>query len=61
MATAANNLASDGHCFFEGTEKLLEVWFTNPNDKGADLRVIDRFVSKCLSFFILVVTDSKVI
>jgi len=31
--------------FFEGTEKLLEVWFDCSNgDEGADLRVIERYV-----------------
>lgn len=37
MASAGNE------SFFEGTEKLLEVWFSSStNDKEADLRVIDR-------------------
>ncbi|XP_012940067.1 S-adenosylmethionine decarboxylase proenzyme [Aplysia californica] len=38
MASAASN-----ECFFEGTEKLLEVWFSSshPND-SCDLRRIER-------------------
>ena len=37
--------------FFEGTEKLLEMWFdcSNGND-SADLRVIERYV--CSSFLV---------
>lgn len=40
--------------FFEGVEKLLEIWFApNPKNKNADLRKIPRLVSathKCLYF-----------
>lgn len=41
--------------FFEGTEKLLEVWFGhNPNypdsQKKCDLRIIPRYVYSSLSF-----------
>ncbi|KAH9525200.1 AMP deaminase [Bulinus truncatus] len=35
--------AAAGQHFFEGTEKLLEVWFTSSeNDKTCDLRMIER-------------------
>lgn len=35
--------------FFEGVEKLLEIWFTTSdgNNKNPDLRKIPRFVFKC--------------
>lgn len=36
--------------FFEGVEKLLEIWFTpNPSNKNADLRKIPRYVKKIKS------------
>lgn len=37
---------SDGVQFFEGVEKLLEIWFTtsDSNNKAPDLRKIPRFV-----------------
>lgn len=35
--------------FFEGTEKLLEVWFSQQDEKKGtgDLRTIPRFVPFC--------------
>lgn len=41
---------SDGVQFFEGVEKLLEIWFTTSdgNNKSPDLRKIPRFVSVLL-------------
>ena len=30
--------------FFEGTEKLLEAWFTSSDGHDRDLRSIDRYV-----------------
>ena len=41
MATAVDNN------FFEGTEKLLEIWFgsSDPSNKNADLRLIDRLAT----------------
>lgn len=39
---AENETISNPH-FFEGVEKLLEIWFTpNPLNKNADLRKIPR-------------------
>lgn len=39
---AENENISNPH-FFEGVEKLLEIWFTpNPLNKNADLRKIPR-------------------
>lgn len=35
--------SSDMH-FFEGVEKLLEIWFAPPNQNSADLRKIPRLV-----------------
>lgn len=39
------------HPFFEGVEKLLEVWFTNKSGdiSGCDLRKIPRFVCRSKS------------
>lgn len=39
-----NNNSDDGGQYFEGVEKLLEIWFTNSdgNDKQFDLRKIPR-------------------
>lgn len=45
-------MEDNGAHFFEGTEKLLEVWFSRQDEtKGTgDLRTIPRFVSfECLS------------
>lgn len=44
MAAAEDSLG--GVQFFEGVEKLLEIWFTTSvnNNKLADLRKIPRFV-----------------
>lgn len=40
--------------FFEGVEKLLEIWFApNSANKGADLRKIPRFVHFSQFFFII--------
>lgn len=41
MAENENISSSDMH-FFEGVEKLLEIWFAPPNQKSADLRKIPR-------------------
>lgn len=40
-------MEDNGAHFFEGTEKLLEVWFSRQDEtKGTgDLRTIPRFVS----------------
>lgn len=45
MATAEDTM-NDGVQFFEGVEKLLEIWFTSSdnNNKARDLRKIPRFV-----------------
>jgi hypothetical protein len=47
--TGAN--MSDSVQYFEGVEKLLEIWFTtgDSSNKAADLRKIPRFVSEVLS------------
>lgn len=42
--------SSDMH-FFEGVEKLLEIWFAPPNQNSADLRKIPRLVQVNFSFF----------
>lgn len=41
-------MEDNGAHFFEGTEKLLEVWFSRQDDtKGTgDLRTIPRFVTR---------------
>lgn len=54
MASNENSLSDSGdHVFFEGVEKLLEVWFGSGDDghpnKDADLRNIPRFVPMSLS------------
>ncbi|KAG4074945.1 hypothetical protein HA402_009370 [Bradysia odoriphaga] len=41
MAENENISSSDMH-FFEGVEKLLEIWFAPTNQKSADLRKIPR-------------------
>lgn len=33
---------SNNSHFFEGTEKLLEVWFSSSNNGNADLRAVSR-------------------
>lgn len=45
---------SDSEQFFEGVEKLLEIWFTagDGTAKTADLRKIPRLV-RCLLFFFI--------
>lgn len=45
FAMAENEIisSSDMH-FFEGVEKLLEIWFAPPNQNSADLRKIPRLV-----------------
>lgn len=43
MAENENTSSSDMH-FFEGVEKLLEIWFAPPNQNSADLRKIPRLV-----------------
>ena len=45
-----NTLSSDAGEFFEGVEKLLEVWYTTQsgNIDDCDLRRIPRFVFSCL-------------
>lgn len=41
----SENIGGNDH-FFEGVEKLLEIWFApNPKNKNADLRKIPRLVS----------------
>lgn len=41
----SENIGGNEH-FFEGVEKLLEIWFApNPKNKNADLRKIPRLVS----------------
>lgn len=40
----SENIGGNEH-FFEGVEKLLEIWFRpNPKNKNADLRKIPRLV-----------------
>lgn len=42
----SENIGGSDH-FFEGVEKLLEIWFKpNPNNKNADLRKIPRLVGQ---------------
>lgn len=39
----AENESISNPQYFEGVEKLLEIWFTpNPSNKNADLRKIPR-------------------
>ena len=63
MATASDDHIHDED-FFEGTEKLLEVWFTgaDEDDEKADLRKIHRFVDarKCKQTIKNSCTDSFV-
>ncbi|XP_050294482.1 S-adenosylmethionine decarboxylase proenzyme isoform X2 [Anthonomus grandis grandis] len=44
MGPATDDTMSDGEQFFEGVEKLLEIWFINSDghEKNADLRRIPR-------------------
>lgn len=45
LRMAENEVNNDGVQFFEGVEKLLEVWFTRADDtniKNCDLRKIPR-------------------
>lgn len=45
MAESENIGGNAGDHFFEGVEKLLEIWFKpNPKNKNADLRKIPRLV-----------------
>lgn len=47
MAESENIGGNAGDHFFEGVEKLLEIWFKpNPKNKNADLRKIPRLVSQ---------------
>lgn len=40
--------------FFEGTEKLLEVWFASGNgDDSLDLRVIERYENLFIYMFVV--------
>lgn len=45
MSTVEDGM-TDGVQYFEGVEKLLEIWFTSDDDnnKARDLRKIPRFV-----------------
>lgn len=49
---ATDDSMSDSVQFFEGVEKLLEIWFTSSdnNSKCADLRKIPRFVTEYYPF-----------
>lgn len=41
----AENESISNPQYFEGVEKLLEIWFTpNPSSKNADLRKIPRYL-----------------
>lgn len=44
---ATTEMSDDGVQFFEGVEKLLEIWFTNSagDNKNADLRKIPRYLN----------------
>lgn len=48
MAAVDDSMSADGVQFFEGVEKLLEIWFTSSDDsnKARDLRKIPRFVRR---------------
>lgn len=37
-----NTMSDSGVQFFEGVEKLLEIWFTSDDNAGKDLRKIPR-------------------
>ena len=43
ISSNSNSSSSSDIHFFEGVEKLLEIWFEpNPSNKNADLRKIPR-------------------